>query len=123
LPARHASRQQAGTEQADGRWTPPENSRLPKGKGSQRICLYKFMENAQDRMKRVAGLFIERGFATSHTVNYTSGMGCFEWTRSGKSLQKHLRHLFDVPNVASNDVDGHDVIAAVALIIFGEPSK
>jgi hypothetical protein len=76
------------------------------------------MENTSDRMTRLADLLIKRGFAKSHIINETTGIGGFDWTPAGKSLQKHLFRLFDIQHTHPSDVDGHDIMGVVGLILF-----
>ena len=82
------------------------------------------METDDQRLDRLADLLIKRGLAKSHVVDDKTGIGEFVWTPAGKSFRKHLLRLFDVPNTHPRDVDGHDVMLLIGVILFtGAPEE
>ena len=81
---------------------------------------YKMLMEFHDKCAR---RLVEKGFAKSYLLDDTTGMASMEWTASGKKLEKLLKQLFDVPHIAARDVDGHEIMGIVGIILFGEPTQ
>jgi hypothetical protein len=80
------------------------------------------MEYASDESaKRIAELLIEKGFATRHILDTTSGFGDITWTRKGRALHRYLRDLFDLPGTPLAELDPNKILAVISLILFTEP--
>ncbi len=79
-------------------------------------------ESEEDELKHFAELLIEKGFAKRHLLDTKRGFGEFIWTRRGKILRRHLCELFDVPAVSPSDLDGHEIMGVISLILFSEPT-
>lgn len=76
------------------------------------------MDSSDELLQRLGDLLVERGFATSHGIDFSRGIGEFQWTDSGILLRNLLRHLFNAPDQPLDSFEAGDLAGLVALILF-----
>ena len=78
------------------------------------------MQITPEDFNRAGDLLVERGFAMRFMLSRDqSGM---DLTQSGVLLRNSLHHLFNIPKRTPNSVTPDEIVAAVGILLFVNPT-